>query len=234
MKINKILMAAILGMSVSSAQAALLEFSGTYASDEDLDLYHFDLLGDGSVKLYSDTLTDGLNSHLTLFKLNKDTDSYDWSSSFLMLDASYVQNASGANTTGVNEFGVALKNGWVSGNPDKLGLSDAGGTLNLTQGSYRLVHTGFFDWSVAQYEGRNGTYAEGFNDYWSDIGFEEPSSRWSTFPFRTSNDPHAYKVFVDGNVALTPPPQTPVPVPGAIWLFGTALVGFLGAARKKA
>jgi hypothetical protein len=47
-----------------------------------------------------------------------------------------------------------------------------------------------------------------------------------------------YTVFVGGaNAALTGSPinlnVAAVPVPGAVWLFGSALMGLIGAQRKK-
>lgn len=231
MKIKEFAVATILGLSMGSAQANALQFNGTYESDEDLDLYHFDLLSDGQVKIWSDTLTDGLDSKLTLFRKNKDTGAYEWKSGiggYEILNAMEDRN-NGVTLSGVNEFNVPLKNGWVLNDPDKLGLSDAGGTLNLTAGSYLLVHTGFWDMFLGEIEGRDGTFDEGFLDMWSDFGFEESNSRWSTFEFRTSDAPHAYNVFVDGDVAAV----SAVPVPGAVWLMGSAIAGLTMAARRK-
>lgn len=232
MKIKQFAVVALFGMSVGSAQAALLEFNGTYSSDEDMDLYHFNLLSDGAVKIWNDTLTDGLDSQLTVFRKNESTGAYEWKSGiggYEIANATETLNDQGLNLTGVNEFGVQLKNGFVLGDLDNPGVSDAGGTLNLTAGSYLVVQTGFFDWAIPQYEGRDGTFDEGFIDLWSDLGFEESNSRWSTFEFRTSDDPHAYKLFVEGDVSAV----SAVPVPGAVWLFGSALAGLTAVGRKR-
>lgn len=232
MKIKQFAVVALFGMSIGSAQAALLEFNGTYSSDEDMDLYHFNLLSDGAVKIWNDTLTDGLDSQLTVFRKNESTGAYEWKSGiggYEIFNGAETRNNDGLNLSGVNEFGVQIKNGFVLGDPDNLGVSDAGNTLNLTAGSYLVVQTGFFDWAIPQYEGRDGTFDEGFIDLWSDLGFEEPNSRWSTFEFRTSDDPHAYKLFVEGDVSAV----SAVPVPGAVWLFGSALIGLTAVGRKR-
>ncbi len=237
---KKIAIAVMLGLSMGSAQAALLEFNGTYASDDDLDVYRFNILDSvGEVRIWSDTLTDGLDSQLTLFRLEESTGRYFWKSGFNtgfeIFNGNETRDENNLNQDGINEFGVALKNGYIRNDPDAVGLSDAGnvfsttnpnGNNQLTAGSYLLVHTGFWDLSLAEFESRDGYFDEGFFDAWSEFGFEVPESRWSTFPFRTSDAPHAYKIFIEGNVA-------PVPVPGAIWLFGSAIAGLAVAGRGK-
>lgn len=60
--------------------------------------------------------------------------------------------------------------------------------------------------------------ATGINDNGAIIGWAE-----------NTNLPHAYWL-VDGSFVLTP---TAVPVPGAVWLFGSALAGFMGMKRRK-
>lgn len=228
MKITQFAAVALLGLSMNSAQAAVLEFDDTFFGNHDLQEFRFDVLSASSVSMWSDTLTNGLNNHLTLFKLNNVSGEYEWNPANLIADAneSSFNPVLGYNTTGVNDFGVALKNGFVQNSSTQIGISDAGGTLTLEQGSYLLVNSFDTYWSLAELNNDTSPYSAGFVDTTEIFG---GGDTWSTYPFGDHSQPHAFKVFINGDVAL----PTTVPVPGAIWLFGSALVGLTGVSRRK-
>ncbi|MCQ8103964.1 VPLPA-CTERM sorting domain-containing protein [Methylomonas sp. SURF-2] len=231
MKITQFAAVALMGLSVNAAQAAQFEFDATFFGNQDLQEYRFDVLSDSSVSMWTDTLTNGLDSRLTLFKLNTASGEYEWNTGYAIADAfeTNFNPVLGYNPTGVNDFGVALKNGFELNDPTKVGISDAGGTLNLTQGSYLLVHTFENYWSQAEFDFVDGAaYSAGYVDTTAPeyFGFGDT---WTSFPYGNKSQPHAYKLFVSGDVAL----PTSVPVPGAVWLFGSALAGLTAASRRK-
>ena len=230
MKIKQFAAVALFGMSIGSAQAAQLDFNESFFGDFDLQEFRFDVLSDSSVSMWTDTLTDGLDTHLTLFKLNEVSGEYEWNTAYFIANAtqSAFNPGLGYNPTGVNDFGVALKNGFVLNSPTQVGISDAGGTLNLTQGSYLLVNSFESYMSQAEFEFVDGVaYSAGYVDTTAPeyYGFGDT---WSSYPFGDNSQPHAYKLFISGDVALAA-----VPVPGAIWLFGSALAGLTAASRRK-
>lgn len=230
MKIKQFAVVALFGMSVSTAQAELLTFNSSFFGDHDMQTYNFDVLSDSSVSMWSDTLTNGMDNHLTLFKLNSGTGEYEWSTDYSISNGGEpdYNPVLGYNTTGVNEFGVALKNDFVQNDPTHKGTSDAGGTLNLTQGSYLLVNTFENYQSQAEWDYASGeTYSLGFVDLNSILG-DGFLPQWSTYPYGDHSQPHAYKLFISGDVGVSA-----VPVPGAVWLFGSALVGMTAASRRK-
>ncbi|MCQ8130759.1 VPLPA-CTERM sorting domain-containing protein [Methylomonas rivi] len=232
MKIKQFAAVALFGMSIGSAQAAQLDFNESFFGDFDLQEFRFDVLSDSAVSMWTDTLTDGLNNKLTLFKLNEVSGEYEWSTAYSIADAfeSGFNPVLGYNPTGVNDFGVALKNGFVLNDPTQVGISDAGGTLNLTQGSYLLVNSFDTYWAKAEFDFADGeTYSAGYVDTTDPVNGFGFGDTWSSYPYGDNSQPHAYKLFISGDVAL----PTTVPVPGAIWLFGSALAGLTAASRRK-
>lgn len=227
MKITQFAVVALFGMSIGSAQAAQLEFNDTFFGDFDMQEFRFDVLSDSSVSIWSDTLTDGLNNYLTLFKLNNVSGEYEWNSAYSILDAtqSDFNTVTLINPTGVNDFGVALKNDFILNDPNHVGISDAGNIIDLTQGSYLLVNS--FENYISQAEfNSGGNYSDGYIDLVAALGFGDT---WSTYQYGDNTQPHAFKVFVSGDVAL----PAAVPVPGAVWLFGSAMAGLAATSRRK-
>ncbi|AEG01097.1 VPLPA-CTERM sorting domain-containing protein [Methylomonas methanica] len=230
MKIKQFAAVALLGMSIGSAQAAQLEFDDTFFGDFDLQEFRFDVLSDSSVSMWSDTLTNGLDNHLTLFKHNQSTGFYDYVEALGDGAQSAIDVVLDYNTTGLNDFGVALKNGFVFQDSNSPGVSDEGKVLDLTQGTYLLVNSSQWYQSYAE-QGVGTTFEEGYVDIPSYVGVEglPGFERWSEFPFGDKTQPHAFKVFVDGDVAAV----SAVPLPGAVWLFASAVAGLGGLSRRK-
>jgi len=48
---------------------------------------------------------------------------------------------------------------------------------------------------------------------------------------RSSTDPAISSLYIRDSDQVSPPPPNSVPVPGAVWLFGSAIIGLV--ARRK-
>jgi hypothetical protein len=69
---------------------------------------------------------------------------------------------------------------------------------------------------------------------WADIGIS-PYQDGNLFSYRISVYGYAYETLAnDGILAGATINASPVPVPSAIWMFGSSLVGFVGFNRRKA
>ncbi len=228
MKIKLLASIALLGLSVGSAQAVTLNFSDTHTANGEVDHFKFNVNNTGSVSLWTDTLQDGFKSTGALFKLNSASEKYDF---FTDVGAGpqVIDMVLDYNTTGFNDFGVKIKNGYVPEDPNALGESDAGRILDLDPGSYLLAITGFAYVPEAAINGA-GTLDEGWLD--TNVRFRgaaNPEDQWSTWRFNTGGAPSPYKVFIAGDVSL--PAVSAVPVPAAVWLFASAVIG-LGATSR--
>lgn len=203
----------LMGISVSAAQAITLTHTDTYTTTNDIQSYFFDVVGGtGDVTIISDTLTDGFDHEMNLWiKEGNDwrsgTPGGEWWSSGSARDPDSVNN-------GLNIFGVQLKNGWVQGDITQQGTSDPGISATLAPGSYLLTSTDNANFN-------QGSFGGLLSDGWTNQG------NFETHPF--FNGPHDYQITVTGDFVQA---AAVVPVPAAVWLFGTALAG-LGAARRK-
>jgi len=220
---------ALLGLAVGQAQAVSLTpdltFAGDYSFDGDVDYYDFNVNSTGQVSIWVDTLTDGLDAMGSVFKSNG-VGSYNFVSSSSSASQALV---AGVNTTGINDFDVSMKNGFVLSDAQNPGISDPGVSMGLDVGAYRYVVTGM-DWlSAAEFNG-SGTLADGFIDTNTAFFFNDPQRVWSTWDHNTGNGaPHDYEVYIKGDVSEV----SAVPVPAAVWLFSSAILGLGAASRKK-
>lgn len=239
MKIKQFAAVALFGMSISTAQATIenptLTFDSSFFGDFSTQEFRFVVDWGGndsnetrSVSMWSDTLTDGLDNHLTLFMHNASTGLYDYVAA--LGNGAEIKNSSGLNATGFNVFNVAIKNGFVLNDPNKIGVSDEGATLSLTQGTYLLVNSSQWFQSIVE-QGEGSTFEDGYVDAATYFGIPgDPSlPTWTAFPFGNKSQSHAFKVFVDGDVAVV----SSVPLPSAVWLFGSAVAGFGAISRRK-
>ena len=232
MKIKLLASIALLGLSVGSAQAVTLNFSDTHTANGEVDQFKFNVNNTGSVSLWTDTLQDGFLSRGAVFKLNPASEKYDFISSIEGGSQPDFDEILGYNTTGLNEFGVRMKNGYIQNDPEARGKSDGGDVVNLEKGTYLLAITGHAFVPEAALNG-SGTLDEGWFD--TNVRFRgaaNPENQWSTWRFNTGGAPSPYNVFIEGDVSL--PAVSAVPVPAAVWLFASAVIGLgaTGRARK--
>jgi len=223
-KIKFLASTALLALSMGSAQAVILTpdltFSGSHSFDNQVETFEFDVLSNGTVSIWTDTLVDGFDTETALFVRNTQTGAWDWSG-ISFADATQPLDINGVNQGTTNDFGVAMKNGFISGDANNPGFSDNGGTVALTAGSYLFAVTEAFNISNAELFGV-GTLSQGYTDI--AVGLE-----WSTWQHNTGGVASDYNVFVNGDVAM----PSAVPVPAAVWLFASAMAGLGVVGRKK-
>ena len=231
MKTKLLTSIALLGLSMGTAQAVTLNYSGSHTFDGQVDYFYFDNNSAGNVSLWTDTLQDGFDSAGSLFKKNDINGSYEWSGIAIGNGPeSAFDPVLGYNTTGVNDFGVAIKNGYVQNSQTDLGVSDTGATRFLDAGSYLFAVSGFQHIPVAQFQSDTSkTIDDGFVDLKTVFNLNNPEWEWSTWTYNTGGAPSPYEVYINGDVSAA---VSSVPVPAAVWLFATAIAG-LGVMRKN-
>ena len=217
---------ALLGLSMGTAQAVDLTFNDSHTLDGEVDLFYFDNNSIGGVSLWTDTLQDGFDSNGALFKLNTGTGQYDFVTEVANATESAFNPTLGYNTTGLNDSGVAIKNGFIQDNSQALGVSDTGDTFNLDAGSYLFTIAGFDNTPAASLFG-GGTLDDGFVNVNGFFGPADPEREWSTWTYNTGGVASNYDVFISGKGVSA------VPVPAAVWLFATAIAGLGAAGRSR-
>jgi len=75
---NKLVMAAILLLSMGTVQATPLTYTGLYQTTDQVDLFYFDNLSVGDVDIWADTFSDGLSQAGSLFVKDNGTGDYNW------------------------------------------------------------------------------------------------------------------------------------------------------------
>jgi hypothetical protein len=202
-------------LSITGAQAVTLTVDGLYTANNQIDEYFFDVSATGNVSIIMDTIADGMDAAFFIFKeLPGGTD--------YQIVGNSGEGARPADwiTSGVNIFGKSLKNGYQDdsgtltpgSNP---GTSDPGDNFNLDAGNYLLVTTAASQFPFAVFS--NGLLSDGYTNAGNFLGE----------PFY--NGDRNYQIVLTGDFISLP---AAVPVPGAVWLFGTAIAG-LGVARRK-
>jgi len=213
---KKLLLAAtVLAVSASGAQAATLTYEGTHAAVNTIETYWVHV-NSGDITMIMDTLSDGMDATWAIwqkvdgsFVAGQPEDS-DWA----LVDVNYGATSSTDLSVPVNDFGVPLRNGYVgTASLVPTGTSDPGGVFSGLSGDYLITVNGVL------------------NDPWGflpgdlmSLGFQgvEELGEINTYP-------HNYKFTITGDVSEV----SQVPVPAAVWLFGTALAGFGTLSRKK-
>jgi hypothetical protein len=220
-----IMAAAILGASISSSQAAVMTFNGSHNAKNTVEYYMFELNSNGNVEIVMDTLTDGFDASITLFSQLESTSEpslplgTDWKGVAWLPDA-----LRGGPADPVNVYGIPLRNGFAPNDPLRPGTSDPGQLIqNLSAGSYLVVVSESLNDPLNASlipDGVDSYLSEGF------VGFEEFNVDVNP-GFYFPNIPHAYSFTVTGDVSQ-------VPLPAAVWMFGSALAGLGAIGRKKA
>lgn len=198
-----ILAAAVFGWSVSGVQAAVLDLTGSHDAVNEIDYFYFTNNSVNDVTIVMDTLNDGLDADLSLWVQN----GADWNLVRWIPDGDRP-----ALETGSNIFGVPFRNGYIPGDAFNLGTSDPGSVLSgLAAGQYLVTVGEGFNYPLAEV---GQSISIGF------LGAEEAAS--SVYAV---NYPHAYTISISGDVSQ-------VPVPAAVWLFGSGLLGLVSLRRK--
>lgn len=220
MKTKILLSTALVGLSMGSVQATTLTFEGTHTEANHREEHFFNITGTGDVEIIVDTLTDGFDADQVIWK----STGTDWEYIARNQGAERVGDPGEPGDTGFNVYGVALKNGYVKGDVLQPGVSDPGATFalgdlfndfQLEAGSYKVTTSGNGDFAV----GRPGDLESAI------VWTEQDSFEIESF----FHGPHDYSFTVSGDFVTD---AAVVPLPAAVWLFGSAIAG-LGAVRRK-
>jgi hypothetical protein len=132
-----------------------------------------------------------------------------------------------SSLTGINDFGVAV-HGWDPKIDPNAGTSDPGLNLALDAGAtYMVVDSNTLNGPTSL----NKFTLAGSLGQTLAISSPVLSALWSTNLPTTQIS--SYTLFVTGDVAKTNGPVSAVPLPAAVWLFGSALAGLGVIGRKK-
>jgi len=207
---------AVLSLSTGIVQASSVLFTGAHAAANEFESYMFDNSVEGNVDIVADTGAVGFDMDMTIWQkvtgssvVGQPGDA-DWALiKWAPAAARYSDLTISTNIYGIEMFGH------ISTDPNATGISDPGETLNLSVGTYLLYVTGVTNYPISSILG---------GELLSDAVFRNSEHR---NPNRRFNDPYSINVTGAGVSEVSA-----VPVPAAVWLFGSALAG-LGAVRRK-
>lgn len=205
-------------------------------SDLNAWAYHFDVTTAGSLDVYTAD-DDTPASYGGLFIYKKDAVGTDWT-----LIAANYEGQRVDMLTPTNIFGVSITGYQSAINGGK---SDAGVRMNFDTGSYLALVINNQGWPVGQdpitnaqdpdpvtniYSVYNGSkLSNGFT--WSYLG--DPCVDAGLCEGLTGQTDFYVKASPGSLAVAGPTVEAPVPVPGAVWLMGSALAGFTAFGRKK-
>lgn len=170
---------------------------------------------------YQNAWAAGLNSSITSYNINPGF-IVDWGSSAWRLpstvdsDGPYVYGTDGTTTAGLNINTSEMGHLYYTelGN---LGRYDTSGN---EQSGYGLTNTGDFRHLSESY-------------YWSGTEYAyNPGYAWYSH-LMDGNQGHTSKTSPGRGLAVRGGQVSAVPVPGAIWLLGSGLIGLLGIRRRR-
>jgi len=224
---NKLLAAAaLMTLSMGSVQATQLTFTGNYQEINQVDLFYFDNSSVSDVSIWGDTLIDGLSQTASLFVQDNGTGDWNWTGVKIQhAEADDYDPNTKINSSGDNNYGVAMKNGYIQGDSSALGISDIGETvLDLAIGSYMVVVSEDFNYAAPTLANATSATFDGT------MSRQLPFLNWKNQAFSTAVGVDSpFELYVDG---LGVGDVSAVPVPAAVWLFTSAIAG-LGVVRRK-
>lgn len=225
---NKILAAvAILGLFSGVAQASIT-INGVHetASPNSIESYFFQAVSGGSSDIF---LSSAIDPNTQLYMNGALSVWQQVGSNWQLVGAN--NDAPFTSASNLNSYGVAVHDY----TPSPLsGISDPGLTLNLTAGAnYLVIQSDYQNGPTSLANGQDQTGALGQTIA---IGSNLQAALWGTYdPFGQPASGLVFNNFaltITGNVLQTSGPAA-VPVPAAIWLFGSALAGLGVIGRKK-
>jgi len=203
------------GTNVGTSTNALI-------GDNTVAAYHFDVNNAGSLDIYTND-HDDTNSIASLFIYQKDAVGADWTLTNYAYEGQRTSPVSPVNIFGVHSFGYI--------DQTNAGTSDAGVRANFDVGSY-VAFVVAANGKVFGHEGITNTpnatgakLSAGFT--WSYTG--DQADLFTGIPGLSDLTIMASP----GSLALVGETPAEVPVPGAVWLMGSVLAGFVGLGRKK-
>ena len=169
----------------------------------------------------------GNNYGIQSFAFNFSGDSGDWSfDDFLLPEGWRVQENKGMSEAG--RFDVRIM-GTGHSRLDPLQFSVLGLTLESVEAGFAAHVAGFTGYENdywVEHEGHPGEH-EGYRGEQEGSYREEIRREWEEHEGRH----HASSAFFYGDKLVTPPPE--IPLPAAVWLFASGLLGLAGAARRR-
>lgn len=229
---------AVLGLTSVNAHAIVINGTHDTAEPNKIETYFFKANASGSSDIYLSSQQAAGSSNPDVNGLSMNGLLTVWQqvgSNWQLVGAN--DEAPRQPSKSVNVYGINVHD-WAASDPDA-GISDPGLTLNLTADATYLV---------IQSDQNNGPKSLSneqnlVGSLGQTIAIDSPlqNALWGTYaPWGQPTSGlqlNNYALNITGNVVQTngPAPVVPaVPVPGAVWLFGSALAGFVASKRKKA
>jgi len=215
---KKILAAlAVFGLNMGVAQASFT-INETYDFANEIDYFMFDVNTAGSVDIVMDTLTNGFDADMNIWSKVTGSSVAGQPGDSEWAFVKWAPAAPYAATTldPLNSYGISLKDNFTADPIFFTGVSDPGETLNMAVGTYLLTVSGSFNFDLSGMEA-------------GDAGSVLSNALFAGAEESFFTSPHDYELVITGDVSATP---SAVPVPAAVWLFGSALAG-LGAVRRQ-
>lgn len=248
MKKNIIAAALMFGLSANAAQASLTPISSQHINElsNKIETYFIQALGTGNVDVFIQSQPNadytGENIYLNGLLSVWQQVGNNWSLVGANDDAARV--LTGTNPGSTTVYGQSVLNYF----PEQTGsgTADPGLSLNLTANSkYMVVQSEYLNGPTSLTDGQFNatTYASQLNGALGQVlagggvgyssafkGLSDLSGAGSDYSFNNT-----YQLHVNGNVArlASDPTISSVPLPAAVWLFGSALVGFTAIGRKN-
>jgi len=206
--------AVVLGISISAAQANTLSFNGSYDVANEIDYFMFENNSAGNVDMIMNTGAYGYDADMVIWSkvAGSTVVGQPGDSEWALVKWAPAAERFNDLTISTNIYGIEMFD-HNAADPNPSGVSDPGESLNLAAGTYLLSVTGGANWLTSSVEGGELLSAAQFRGI--DHFFE------TTYP-------NPYGISVIGDVSEV----SAVPVPAAVWLFGSALAG-LGAVRRQ-
>ncbi len=216
----------LLSFAIFNAQAETLNINATHQQANDVEVYLFENTSAGNVRIVMDTLQDGFDASLVIWKQKNipsaegqpQNSGWGGASQNLGSDWGLIEIVGGAPRAEVNSpqniYGIPVKNGYEAGGFFMTGTSDPGVDLvGLSAGVYLITVNGTI----------NNSFAKEAGDSITSGSFELEQLSNNTYP-------HDYKFTVSGDFVAeyvpAPVESNQIPLPGMVlWLMGMLVIG---------
>ncbi len=231
--LNKMFIAGgVLLLAISSVKAETLSINAVHQQANDVEAYLFENTSAGDVTIIMDTLTNGFDASLVVWK-KKDTPSASnqpndsgWGGASQTLNSDWAlvrrvyNSPRPSENSSQNSFGISVKNGFDANSLFPTGTPDPGVTLSgLAAGVYLITV--------------NGTINDTFAD---NAGDSIASGNHGSEQFSNNSYPHNYTLNISGShvaeFTSTVEPEK-IPLPGIVlWMFGAILIALVSLGKR--